>query len=128
MQERVLYYSTQPKESISERISELDHEWDLERWLEANAATAAFAGLVLGLAGRRTWFLLPAAVLPFLFMHALKGWCPPVPVLRRLGVRTQREIDAEKYSLKALRGDFAELQTVYENTAKAIEAFKACQT
>jgi hypothetical protein len=36
---------------------------------------------------------------PFLLQHGLQGWCPPLPVLRRLGVRTQREIDAEKYAL-----------------------------
>jgi hypothetical protein len=39
-------------------------------------------------------------------MHAVQGWCPPVPVLRRLGFRTASEIDHERYALKALRGDF----------------------
>ena len=34
---------------------------------------------------------------------------PPVPILRRLGVRTAREIDIERYALKALRGDFGPL-------------------
>jgi hypothetical protein len=29
-----------------------------------------------------------------------------MPVLRRLGVRTRSEIDREKFALKALRGDF----------------------
>jgi hypothetical protein len=48
-------------------------------------------------------------VLPFLFQHAVQGWCPPVPLFRRLGVRTRKEIDAEKYALKAVRGDFDEL-------------------
>jgi hypothetical protein len=38
--------------------------------------------------------------------HALQGWCPPLPLLRRLGVRTQQEIERERYALKALRGDF----------------------
>ena len=42
---------------------------------------------------------LPAA-------NALRGWCPPVPVLRRFGVRTGREIEQERYALKILRGDF----------------------
>jgi len=45
-------------------------------------------------------------VLSFLFQHAVQGWCPPVPVFRRMGVRTRKEIDREKYALKALRGDF----------------------
>jgi hypothetical protein len=41
-----------------------------------------------------------------LFQHAVQGWCPPVPLLRRLGYRTSREIDIERVALKALRGDF----------------------
>lgn len=31
------------------------------------------------------------------------------PGFRRLGVRTQREIERERYALKALRGDFDRL-------------------
>jgi hypothetical protein len=38
--------------------------------------------------------------------HALRGWCPPVSALRRLGFRTAKEIDEERYALKILRGDF----------------------
>jgi hypothetical protein len=42
----------------------------------------------------------------FLLQHALQGWCPPVPFFRRRGVRTEAEIDRERYALKAVRGDF----------------------
>jgi hypothetical protein len=52
------------------------------------------------------FFLIPCLVLPFLFQHAIQGWCPPIPILRRRGIRTRREIDLEKYAIKALRGDF----------------------
>ena len=52
---------------------------------------------------------LPIAVAGFLLQHAVQGWCPPVPVMRRLGFRTEREIDAERTALKALRGDFREI-------------------
>jgi hypothetical protein len=31
-----------------------------------------------------------------LLMHALQGWCPPLPVIRKLGVRTAKEIFEEK--------------------------------
>jgi len=44
-----------------------------------------------------------------LVRHAVRGWRPPVPVLRRLGVRTQQEIAAGQYPLRATRGDFAGL-------------------
>ena len=49
---------------------------------------------------------LPALVTAFLFQHAIQGWCPPLPILRRMGYRTMREIDIERTALKALRGDF----------------------
>lgn len=87
------------QERIQARLAELDREWDVERVLEVNASTLALTGLVLGLTVNRKWLALPAVVLPFLLQHGLQGWCPPLPVLRRLGVRTQREIDAEKYAL-----------------------------
>jgi len=66
----------------------------------------AFAGIVLGAKGSRSWLLLSAAVTAFLFQHAVQGWCPPVPLLRRLGFRTAQEIERERQALKAVRGDF----------------------
>jgi hypothetical protein len=93
-------------EAMSRRLAALDREWDIERTLEANAATVSLLGLTLGATVDRRWFLLPAVVAGFLLQHALQGWCPPVPVLRRLGFRTQTEIDYERYALKVLRGDF----------------------
>lgn len=92
--------------AIEARLRVLDHEWDIERTLEANAATVALAGTVLGATVDRRFFALPAVVAGFLLQHALQGWCPPLPVFRRLGFRTQAEIERERYALKALRGDF----------------------
>jgi hypothetical protein len=39
-------------------------------------------------------------------MHGLQGWSPPATGMRRFGLRTRAEIDAERYALKLLRGDF----------------------
>src|SRR5439155_25183417 len=77
------------------------------------------------------FFAIPCFVLPFLFQHAIQGWCPPVPILRRKGVRTRREIDAEKYALKALRGDFSNMPVNGDPTESARiawQAAKACLT
>lgn len=93
--------------AIDRRLAELDAEWDIERTLEANAATATLIGLTLGATVDRRWYLFPAIVAGFLLQHALQGWCPPLPVFRRLGIRTSDEIDYERYALKALRGDFS---------------------
>ena len=48
----------------------------------------------------------PCSPLPFLLQHAIQGWCRPVPFFRKRGARTMREIDEERFALKALRGDF----------------------
>ena len=92
----------------SARIAALDREWDIERVLEMNASALAFTGLALGMAKDRKWLIFPAVVLPFLFLHAIQGWCPPISILRRMGIRTRGEIDEERYALKALRGDFSQ--------------------
>jgi hypothetical protein len=91
---------------ITRRIQELEEEWDIERTLEANAATACLIGVTLGATVNRRFFFFPAVIGGFLLQHALQGWCPPLPIFRRLGVRTQREIDDERFALKLLRGDF----------------------
>lgn len=91
---------------IRARLAELDREWDIERVLQANASTLVVLGTLLGARVDRRFLLLPAAVLTFFAQHALQGWCPPLPVLRRHGVRAAREIERERYALKALRGDF----------------------
>jgi hypothetical protein len=93
-------------EAVSSRLGELDGEWDVERVLQANAGTIALIGAMLGYRVHPRFFLLPAAVFGFFLQHALQGWCPPIPVFRRMGVRTTREIARERYALKAMRGDF----------------------
>jgi len=93
---------------IARRLAELDREWDVERALEANAASLALCGVLLGVTADRRFLALPALVTAFLLQHAVQGWCPPLPVLRRLGIRTATEIARERYALKYLRGDFGE--------------------
>ena len=96
----LLRYRNAGPEAVARRLDELDHEWDIERALEANAAGIALAGLALGAFADRRFLLLPAAVCLFLLQHSLQGWCPPVPVLRRLGFRTAREIFEVRLALK----------------------------
>jgi hypothetical protein len=95
-------YASSSEEVIQRRIEELDREWDIERALEVNASTLALTGLLLGVTVNRRWLLLPGFVLSFLLQHGLQGWCPPLPILRRMGVLTRGVIDREKYELKAL--------------------------
>ena len=105
LNESVRWHAAHP-ERIDQRLRELDAEWDTERTLEANAASLSLVGTVLGVTVDKRWLLLPAAVTAFLLQHAVQGWCPPLPILRRLGFRTAREIEIERNALKALRGDY----------------------
>ncbi|WP_111414540.1 DUF2892 domain-containing protein [Billgrantia lactosivorans] len=113
----IVYYSENPNE-IDQRLSELDHEWDIERTLEANAATISLVGISLGVLVNKRWLALPFAVSGFLLQHAIQGWCPPVVIFRNRGIRTSAEIDHERYALKALRGDFENLDKVGEGSHK----------
>jgi hypothetical protein len=94
------------RDEIAHRLRALEHEPDIEQVLQVNAATVGLTGLALGVMHDRRWLALPAVVFGFLALHAIHGWCPPVPLFRRLGVRTRQEIDRERYALKAVRGDF----------------------
>lgn len=102
---RIRYFANHTDE-IDARIEELDAEWDTERVLEANASTLTLCGIFLGTVSSRKYLWLSAGVMGFLLQHAVEGWCPPLAVLRRMGVRTQTEIEYERYALKMLRGDF----------------------
>lgn len=109
-------------DEVSRRIAQLEREWDVERVLEANASTLALTGAVLGTTVNRRWFWLTGGVLTFLLQHALSGWCPPLPVLRRLGVRTRGEVDREKFALKAVRGDFDAIEPGPRHADAAVQA------
>lgn len=110
LERRIRFFSFQDKTTISERLSELDMEWDIERALMTNAASLSLLGVSMGIISGRKWLILPLVVGGFLLQHSLKGWCPPLPVLRRMGFRTRNEIEQERYALKLLRGDFDNLE------------------
>lgn len=111
------------RETISRRLDELDREWDIERYIETMAPSFTLAGITLGLTVNRRWFALPLVVQSFLLQHAIQGWCPPIPVLRRFGIRTTKEIDRERNALKALRGDYREMSHYHErDPEKALRA------
>lgn len=126
-EENVARVAAMGRTAITDRLDELDREWDIERTLEANAATAVLMGMTLGATVDRKWFLFPALVGGFLLQHAVQGWCPPIPLFRRLGFRTQSEIEFERYALKALRGDFRDMKAeapegMHPNVQQALAA------
>lgn len=108
MRANVAYFA-EHRDQIAARLREIDREWDIERAIDANAAVIGFTGTVLAATSDRRRLALPAVVSSFLFKHAIQGWCPPVPVLRKLGFRTSYEIEDERRALMALRVDFGHM-------------------
>src|SRR5439155_26746993 len=58
IEERIRFYATQPSEMLSQRIEELDREWDIERALQTNASALALSGIGLAILANRKWLLL----------------------------------------------------------------------
>jgi hypothetical protein len=96
-------------DELTGQISRLDHEWNFDRVLETEASLMGLVGVVLGATVDRRLLVLPAVVASMMILHASHGWYPLLPLFRRMGVRTQDEIDRERYALKVMRGDFADL-------------------
>ena len=64
MAQSVRWHAQRP-DHIDARLAELDAEWDIERTLEANAATLALTGTLLGAFVDRRFLVVPArSVLP----------------------------------------------------------------
>jgi hypothetical protein len=121
---RLGYFAAHP-EGIADRLAELDREWDVERALETGSASLSLLGLTLGLTRGKRWLLLPLAVQSFFLQHALQGWCPPLPVFRRLGFRTAQEIEAERHALKTLRGDVDHVRERRDSSQKTFPLAQA---
>jgi hypothetical protein len=123
--ERIRRFATVPPQKVTDHLYELDRTWDIERRLEANAATVMLIGTALAAVHSKRWLILSTVVPGFLLQHAIQGWCPPIEVFRRLGARSRNEIDAERTAIKALRGDFADLPVevaTLEAAERALEA------
>ena len=86
------------RDAVIARIHRLDREIDLDRILMAHFAILGSSALRLGERNRFFRYLVFAQT-GFLMMHAFIGWCPPMPVFRRLGFRTAREIASERAAL-----------------------------
>ena len=104
-QRNIEYHILHPEE-IGRRLRELDAEWDVNRCLKVGASGLSILGILSAIAGRKKGLLYSLIAQMYLLQHAIEGRCSPVSVLRQLGIRTQKEIEAERNALMAIRGDF----------------------
>lgn len=117
-------YSGKGADEISQRIKELDKEWDIERVLDLSMSFLAICGIISSLLLNKYSIFLTILLLLFFIWHAFQGWCPPIPLLRHFKIRTRPEVDREKYALKAMRGDFKGLANEKDLASWAFESAK----
>lgn len=98
---------------ISQRIKELDEEWDIERVLMLNMSSVAIGGFILSMKNKY-WLTLPVIITGFFAQNSIQGWCPPVKLFRYFKFRTRNEIEREKHALKVLRGDYSNVNSAEE--------------
>jgi hypothetical protein len=94
-------------EAIDARLAALDRECDMDRAVELESSLLGFTGLALGV------FARGATDSYFFLQRFSRSSCSTAfkvvsadPRFRQRGVRTSREIERERYAIKALGGDF----------------------
>lgn len=92
-------------QQLNSRLEELEKEWDTEKTLELSFASLVLLSTLMGVKSNKKWFYLGGIAAGFMVIHALQGWCPPLSLIRRLGIRTSDEINREKTAMKQIRRD-----------------------
>jgi hypothetical protein len=83
------------------RLRQLDQELDQEQALQIGAAAVGFLGAMLSVTVSMIFALLPVIAFAMLGQVAFQGWSPALLLVQRLGLRSSREIDGERYALAA---------------------------
>lgn len=83
------------------RLHKLDREWDIDRTILLPFAGMGVAALVLASRGDKRFRFPLAGLVGSMLAYAVLGWSPQAAILRRLGVRTRQEIEAERLALIA---------------------------
>lgn len=105
LKENISRYIGAERYVIDQRLRELDREWNIERLIETEAPGMIALGIVLGILKDRKWFALSVVSAGMVLLHNTQGWYPLLPIVRRLGLRSQNEIEQERNALRVLRGD-----------------------
>jgi len=129
LEQRMAHYAAAGREAIEGRLRELEAEkteTGAARAREVNAAMYAILGLSLGAAMTRKWmWIVTAATGGFLLQQAMQGTCLPIEMLRRLKQRPEKDLERERYALKALRGDFRDVSTAGDPQSAAKSVLRA---
>ena len=114
--------------TISRYLEKLEREWDLNRVVTVAASAVTVLGLALAAKDGKGWRVVSGVAAGLLLQHGLLGFGPLAELVRLMGVRTRREMDLEKFALKALRGDFERIPHEGGPLARANAALVAAQS
>lgn len=101
--ERIRYFAHEGRSRIGERLRELDRESDIERAIEVEAPLMMLTGIALGSRVHKGFFAIPVFAASMVLLHSFHGWYPMIPLFRKLGLRTTREINDERQQLLILK-------------------------
>ncbi len=113
---------------MSRYLERLEREWDIHRAVAVAGSAMALLGLLLGRRDGGRWRGLSMVASVVMLQHGVSRFSPLSELLRGLGVRTRREIDLEKFAIKALRGDFERIPPDGGPVARANAALVAAQS
>lgn len=103
----VRYMAQRERAEISCYLQSLEREWDVNRAVMVAGSLVSLLGLWQARRSGAIWRALSGVAAGLMLHHGLIGFGPLAGLVRAVGrVRTRREIDLEKFALKALRGDF----------------------
>lgn len=105
IKERINRYKGASPIAIDQRLDKLDREINIERAIELEAPMMIGLGVVLAALQDKRWAMLSAFAASMVIFHNLQGWYPLLPIFRRMGIRTQNEVEQEREALRILRGD-----------------------
>lgn len=114
LKDKVRRYEVADEKKLKARLRELGAEWDTERAFEAGAGGMVLLGSALGAIHCRKWLILSGLAGALMLERALRGWSPMQTALRRCGVRTAAEIEAEKDAIKGILAQRKEQQQAAE--------------
>ena len=113
---------------MSQYLQKLEHEWEMHRAVAVGGSALALLGLLVGRKGGHGWHVVSGVTLALLLQQGITGFGPLSALVRAWGVRTRREIDLEKFAIKALRGDFERIPNDGGPLARANAALVAAQS
>ena len=100
--------------AIDLRLAQLDQEWTIGRSVKVIAALGVLTGLIFAFYVSPWWLMLPAVMGVLLLQYAFSRHSLLTHFFRGFDLRHSIEIEHERLALKALRGDFRNLPTVYD--------------